>query len=164
MTIEVKNKERLIYDDFIFRCCAGKRGFTNIKEEGDKKSPLGTFNIENLYYRKDKISKPNTSLKCIPIKKNMGWCDDINNKKNYNKLIKINKNMRHEKLFRKDNKYDLIVPISYNRKKRIVGKGSAIFLHLTNNYKKTDGCIALKKKDFLIMLKLINKNTKIKIS
>ena len=164
MTIMVKNKERLIFDDFLFKCCVGKKGFTNTKKEGDKKSPVGNFNIENLYYRKDKISKPKTSLKCIPIKKNMGWCDDIYNKKNYNKLIKIKKNIRHEKLFRKDNKYDLLVPISYNRKKRIIGKGSAIFLHLTNNYKRTDGCIALKKKDFLILLKLINKKTKIKIS
>ena len=160
----VKNKERLIFDDFLFKCCVGKKGFTNTKKEGDKKSPVGNFNIENLYYRKDKISKPKTSLKCIPIKKNMGWCDDIYNKKNYNKLIKIKKNIRHEKLFRKDNKYDLLVPISYNRKKRIIGKGSAIFLHLTNNYKRTDGCIALKKKDFLILLKLIKKKTKIKIS
>ena len=164
MTIMVKNKERLIFDDFLFKCCVGKKGFTNTKKEGDKKSPVGNFNIENLYYRKDKISKPKTSLKCIPIKKNMGWCDDIYNKKNYNKLIKIKKNIRHEKLFRKDNKYDLLVPISYNRKKRIIGKGSAIFLHLTNNYKRTDGCIALKKKDFLILLKLIKKKTKIKIS
>ena len=164
MTIIVKNKERLVYDDFLFKCCVGKKGFTNIKKEGDKKSPVGTFNIENLYYRKDKISKPKTSLKCIPIKKNMGWCDDIYDKKNYNKLIITKKNIRHEKLFRKDNKYDLLVPISYNRKKRIIGKGSAIFLHLTNNYEKTDGCIALKKNDFLILLKLIKKKTKIKIS
>tara|TARA_S200000501_G_scaffold277502_1_gene261328 strand:+ start:54 stop:548 length:495 start_codon:yes stop_codon:yes gene_type:complete len=164
MTIIIKNKERLIYNDFLFKCCVGKRGFTNKKKEGDKKSPKGIFNIEDLYYRKDKIKKPNTSLKCIPIKKNMGWCDDMNNKKYYNKLIKIKKNIRHEKLFRKDNKYDLLVPISFNRKRRVIGKGSAIFLHLTNNYNKTEGCIALKKSDFLILLRLIKKKTKIKIT
>ena len=94
----------------------------------------------------------------------MGWCDDVNNKKNYNKLIKINKKIHHEKLFRKDDKYNLIIPIKYNSKKRIPGKGSCIFIHLTKNYKPTLGCIALKKKDFLIMLKLINSKTKIKIS
>tara|TARA_A100000164_G_scaffold374419_1_gene407381 strand:+ start:276 stop:770 length:495 start_codon:yes stop_codon:yes gene_type:complete len=164
MTIIIKNKERLIYDDFFFKCCVGKKGLTNKKKEGDKKSPKGIFNIEDLYYRKDKIKKPNTSLKCIPIKKNMGWCDDMNNKKYYNKLIKIKKNIRHEKLFRKDNKYDLLVPISFNRKRRVIGKGSAIFLHLTNNYNKTEGCIALKKSDFLILLRLIKKKTKIKIT
>ena len=163
MTIIIKNKERLIYGDFLFKCCIGKKGLTNKKKEGDKKSPKGIFNIEDLYYRKDKINKPNTSLKCIPIKKNMVWCDDINNKKYYNKLIKIKKNIRHEKLFRKDNKYDLLIPLKYNYKKPILKKGSCIFMHLTKNYSPTAGCIALQKNDFLIMLKLIDKKTKIKI-
>ena len=94
----------------------------------------------------------------------MGWCNDVNNKKKYNKLIKSSNNIGHEKLFRKDYKYDLLIPIEYNYDKSIPGKGSCIFMHLTNNYKPTAGCIALKKKDFLIMLMLINKKTKIKIS
>ena len=92
----------------------------------------------------------------------MGWCDDVNNK-NYNKLIKINKKIKHEKLFRKNTIYDLLIPINYNTKKPIRKKGSAIFIHLTNNYKKTLGCIALKENDLLTILKLINKKTKIKI-
>jgi L,D-peptidoglycan transpeptidase YkuD (ErfK/YbiS/YcfS/YnhG family) len=94
----------------------------------------------------------------------MAWCDDKKNSKKYNKLIKINKNINHEKLYRKDYKYDLLIPIKYNFKKRVVGKGSCIFIHLTNDYKPTAGCIALKKKDFLIMIKIINKNSKIKIN
>ena len=93
----------------------------------------------------------------------MGWCDDPKNKKYYNKLIKVNKKIRHEKLFRKDSKYDFLIPVNYNTKKTKLGKGSAIFIHLTKNFKPTEGCIALKKKEFLILLKLINKNTKIKI-
>ena len=93
----------------------------------------------------------------------MGWCDDKEDKKNYNKFIKINKNIKHEKLYRRDKKYDLIIPIKYNFKKRILGKGSCIFLHLTNNYKATAGCVAIKKDDFMIMLKLITNKTKIKI-
>ena len=93
----------------------------------------------------------------------MGWCNDIKNKNYYNKFININKNLKHEKLFRNDYKYNLIVPIKYNYKKKVIGKGSCIFLHLTKNYKPTAGCIALKEKDFLILLKLINKKTKIKI-
>ena len=93
----------------------------------------------------------------------MGWCNDLRNKKNYNKLIKIQKNIKHEKLYRNDFKYDLMIPIEYNTKKRILGKGSCIFLHLTNNLRPTAGCLALKKNDFLVMLKLIDKKTKIKI-
>ena len=94
----------------------------------------------------------------------MGWCNDIDNPKKYNRLITINNKVSHEKLFRKDHKYDLLIPIKYNFKKKIVGKGSCIFLHLTRNYMPTAGCIALSEKDFLILLKLINNNSKIKIN
>jgi L,D-peptidoglycan transpeptidase YkuD (ErfK/YbiS/YcfS/YnhG family) len=96
-------------------------------------------------------------LKCIEIKEKMGWCDDINVPEKYNKLIKTNQNIHHEKLYRKGNKYDLLIPIKYNEKKRIPGKGSCIFIHLTKNYKPTAGCIALKKKDFQIMLRFLKK-------
>jgi L,D-peptidoglycan transpeptidase YkuD (ErfK/YbiS/YcfS/YnhG family) len=163
MTILVKNKHTLQIDEFKFKCCIGKKGLTKNKKEGDKKTPKGTFEIENLYYRKDRLVQPTTSLKCIEIKKDMGWCDDINFPGKYNKKIKIEKKIKHEKLKRKDYKYDLLIPIKFNFKKPILGLGSCIFIHLTKDYKPTAGCIALKKRDFLIMLKLINKNTKIKI-
>jgi len=163
MTIFLKNKHTLQIDDFYLKCSIGKNGISKKKKEGDKKTPLGIFSIQHLYYRKDKLKKPKTSLKCIEINKNMGWCDDINNSKKYNKLIKIRKNIHHEKLYRKDFKYDLLIPIKYNFENSVIGKGSCIFIHLTKNYQPTVGCIALKKKDFLILLKLINKKTKIKI-
>ena len=163
MTIFVKNKHTLQIDEFKFKCCVGKKGLTKYKKEGDKKTPKGKFQIEHLYFRKDRLEKPLTSLKCIKIKKNMGWCNDVKSPKMYNKLFKIEKKIAHEKLNRKDYKYDLMIPIKYNFISPIVGKGSCIFIHLTKNYKPTSGCIGLKKKDFLFMLKLINKNTKIKI-
>ena len=163
MTILVKNKHSLQIDEFKFKCCIGKKGSTKNKKEGDKKTPKGIFEIENLYYRKDRLVKPITSLKCIEIEKDMGWCDDINIPEKYNKRIKVKKKIKHEKLKRKDYKYDLLIPIKYNFNKPIPGLGSCIFIHLTRDYKSTAGCIALKKEDFLIMLKLIKKDTKIKI-
>ena len=163
MTILIKNKHTLQVDDFKFRCCIGKKGSTSNKKEGDKKTPKGTFEIENLYFRKDRKKKPLTLLNCIEIKKNMGWCDDARFPKKYNKLFQIEKKIRHEKLIRKDHKYDFLIPIKYNFKKPITNRGSCIFIHLTKNYRPTAGCIALSKKDFLIMLKIIKKNTKIKI-
>ena len=163
MIIYLKNKHSLKGGDFLFDCCVGKGGISYKKIEGDKKTPKGLYNIGELYFRKDKIKKFFTKLKCKEIKKNMGWCDDVLNKK-YNKMIKIKKNIKHEKLFRNDNKYDLLIPIKYNFNKPKKGLGSCIFIHLTQNYKPTNGCIALKKKDFLIMLKLINKRTKILIN
>ena len=94
----------------------------------------------------------------------MGWCNDIKSLRYYNKLIKLKRNLRSEKIFRHDFKYDLFIPIKYNWKKTTLGKGSAIFIHLTKKFKPTLGCVALKKKDFLILLRLINKNTKIKLN
>ena len=163
MTIFIKNKHTLQIDDFKFKCCIGKKGLTSKKKEGDKKTPKGTFDIENLYYRKDRLEKPSTLLKCVEIKKTMGWCDDNRFPKRYNKIFNIREGIKHEKLKRKDYKYDLMIPIKYNFKKPIIGLGSCIFIHLTRNYEPTAGCVALKKKDFLILLKLIRRNSKIKI-
>ena len=164
MIIYLENKHTLKVDDFKLKCCVGKRGITLNKKEGDKKTPKGLFEIGKLYYRKDRISKPQTRIKCTEIKRNMGCCDDVNYPKKYNSLIEKSLNVKHEKLYRSDHKYDLLIPIKYNYKNKVIGKGSCIFLHLTNNYKPTAGCIALKKKDFLIMLKLLNSNSKIKIN
>tara|TARA_B100001057_G_scaffold386799_1_gene393833 strand:+ start:83 stop:577 length:495 start_codon:yes stop_codon:yes gene_type:complete len=163
MTILLKNKHTLKINDFYFKCSIGKKGLSGNKIEGDLKTPKGTFEIENLYYRKDRLAKPETSLKTMHIKDGMGWCNDTNYSTKYNKLIKINKKIKCETLKRRDHKYDLLIPIKYNFKNPVVGLGSCIFIHLTRDYKPTAGCIALMEKDFLIMLKLIKKNTKIKI-
>ena len=162
MDIIISNQNTLLYDEFKFKCSVGKKGISTYKKEGDLRTPKGTFSLGSLFYRKDKCPEINTKLKKIPIKKNMGWCNDVSSKL-YNKLIKTNIKFKHEKMFRRDGKYDLVILINYNTKNIIQNKGSAIFIHLTKNYKKTEGCIVLKKKDLLILLKLINKKTKIKI-
>ena len=164
MTILLKNKHTLIIDEFRFKCCVGKNGTTFFKKEGDKKTPRGKYSIDKLYYRSDRLEKPITKLKTIKIKKINGWCDDVNFPSKYNKPIKTNIKIRHEKLFRRDNKYDLLIPIKYNFVKPKVPHGSCIFIHLTEDYKPTEGCIALNKNDFLILLKLIEPNTKILIN
>lgn len=163
MIISLKNKYTLQVDDFNFRCCIGKNGLTRNKIEGDKKTPIGIFKLGNLYYRADKISKLETKLKCIKIDKQMGWCNDKFDHQNYNKLINIKKVTNCEKLYRHDYKYDLLIPIEYNFKKPIPGKGSCIFLHLTKSYNPTAGCVTINKKDFMIILKIIKTNSKISI-
>ena len=162
MLIIVKNNNTLILDDFKFKCCVGKKGSTKFKKEGDQKTPKGLFKLGSLLYRKDRNRKPQTKIKTIPIKKNMAWCNDVKSYK-YNKLTKVSKNYSYEKIFRSDNKYDFVIPINYNCPYTIKNKGSAIFIHLTKNYNGTAGCIGIKKEDFLILLKLINKKTKINI-
>ena len=163
MIIKLKNKDQLIYDEFVFKCSIGKNGLKKNKIEGDKSTPKGLFSLGKVYYRPDRIDKPNTKLKIKKITRKMGWCDDSKNKK-YNKEILLSKKNKGEKLFRSDRIYDLIFVINYNTKKTIQNKGSAIFIHLTENYKPTLGCIAIQKNDLLVLLKLIDTKTKIKIS
>ena len=162
MLLKLKNKGYLIVDEFNFKCSIGKKGLKSKKTEGDHCTPIGVFEIGKVYYRPDRIKKINTILETKIITKNMGWCDDPYNK-NYNKEIVLNKKNKGEKLFRKDNVYDILIVIEYNTRKTRPFKGSAIFIHLTKNYKPTKGCIALKKNDLLILLKIINKKSKIKI-
>jgi len=163
MIIYLKNKDTLIANEFKLKCCIGKKGVTKNKFESDLYTPSGKFEIGTLYWRPDRVQLPKTKLLCKKIKKNMGWCNDVNSKF-YNKEIKIKKNIKHEKLYRNDHKYDYFILIKYNYKKILKNKGSAIFIHITKNYKSTAGCIAVSKKDFLILAKIVNKKTKIQIN
>ena len=163
MIIKLLNKHTLEIDDFQFRCCIGKKGLKKNKKEGDKSTPIGKFKLNRIFYRPDRIKKFTCKVKKIKIKKNMGWCDDPISKK-YNRLIKTSNKIKHEKLYRRDNKYDILIELDYNLKKIIPFAGSAIFLHLTKNYKPTAGCIAINLNDMKILIKILDKNNLIEIS
>jgi len=161
--IIVKESGYLTYKNFKFRCALGKGGIGKKAKEGDSITPIGIFKLVKVFYREDKIKNIKTSLKKIKIKKNMGWCDDPKSKF-YNKLIKLPSKIRHEKLYRDDRLYDLIIILDYNLNPIIKNKGSAIFIHIASkSFKKTQGCIALNKKDLIYLLSIIKKSTKIKI-
>jgi len=161
MIIHVKNKSTLIIDDFKIKCCIGKKGLSSNKKEGDYSTPKGLFDLKKLYFRKDRVNPSMCHIKKKIITKNTAWCDDPAHKK-YNEEIKAHNKNNKENFYRADNKYDYLITISHNDQK-ISHKGSAIFIHLTEDYKPTAGCIALKKKDFEVLLRLIDKKSKIKI-
>ena len=153
----------LKYKNLRFKCALGKAGVGKKMIEGDNITPKGTYKIIRIYCRKDRIKKITSKFKLVEIKKNMGWCDDPKSKK-YNQLIKLPNEYNHEKLYRKDNVYDLILVLNYNTRPIIKNKGSAIFIHIAKkNYKKTAGCIALKKVHLIELLKKIKKKTRITI-
>ena len=157
------NKKYLTYGKYKVKCAVGKRGIGYKKKEGDLITPIGQFKIKFILYRKDRVRKIQTNLRKIFIKKNMGWCDDPRSKK-YNKLIYLPFNYGHEKLFKKENTYDIILVLNYNMDPIRKNKGSAIFIHVAKkDYKKTIGCIAIGKTQLLKMLKEIKINTKVKI-
>jgi L,D-peptidoglycan transpeptidase YkuD (ErfK/YbiS/YcfS/YnhG family) len=154
----------LKYKDLKFKCALGKSGIGNKKIEGDNITPKGVFNIIKIYYRKDRVKKLSSKFKLIEITKNMGWCDDPKSRK-YNKPIKLPNKYSHEILYRKDNTYDLILVLNYNIKPTIKNKGSAIFIHVAKkNYKKTAGCVALKKANLIKLINTLSKNVSIKIN
>jgi L,D-peptidoglycan transpeptidase YkuD (ErfK/YbiS/YcfS/YnhG family) len=161
--IVVKAPGNIKYKKLRFRCSIGKAGIKKKIKEGDNITPKGKFKILKIYYRSDRIKKFSTNIEIIKIKKNMGWCDDPKSSL-YNKEIKLPFNFSHEKLYRKDHLYDLILVLNYNINPIKKNKGSAIFFHIANkSYKKTKGCVALKKFDLINLISKIKKNTTIKI-
>jgi L,D-peptidoglycan transpeptidase YkuD (ErfK/YbiS/YcfS/YnhG family) len=160
--IIVRNKV-LKYKNFLYKCAIGKNGITNNKIEGDKCTPSGIYSIDQIYYRKDKLTLPTIDFQTTPINKNFGWCDDTTSS-HYNKFIEFPFSDRAEILFREDEIYNIICVISYNTNPIIKNKGSAIFLHVANtNYSGTAGCLALKQSDLIELLQNINIDTKIHI-
>ena len=163
MNIKIK-KHLLLYKGYKIKCSIGKSGINSSKIEGDLATPKGTFKIGPLYYRKDRNKIIKCNIKKKIIKSKMGWCNDSRSKK-YNQEITFPFKYNAEKIYRKDNIYDLFINIHYNLKPAVRKKGSAIFLHIAKKkYKPTSGCVAISKRNFLKILPLINKNTKILIS
>ena len=162
MHIKLINK-KLYFNNYKVKCAIGKRGISSKKREGDLCTPKGTFKLLGVFYRKDRKLGIKTVLKKTVIRKNMGWCDDSKSKK-YNKLIYYPFSFSSEKLYRKDNIYDILITINFNFKHVIKSKGSAIFLHISKkNYKSTKGCIALSKNHMKILLKQLTKKNIITI-
>lgn len=136
-----------------FDCLVGKNGFTPNKIEGDKKTPIGRFKMTHVYYRPDIVDKPYTNLPISALTSDMGWSDDVNDP-NYNQLVKLPHNFSHEKLYRNDSVYDLLITTSHNSKPIVPGKGSAIFIHSIGiNKEHTDGCLALHRNDLLHIIR-----------
>ena len=157
------NKNYLTYNKLKVKCAIGEKGIGYKRKEGDFLTPQGKYKIKYILYRKDRVKKIKTNIKKIEIKKNMGWCNDPKSK-DYNKLVKLPFVYSCEKLYKKENIYDLILVLNFNMNPIIKKKGSAIFIHVAKkNYKKTEGCVALKKIHLLKIIKKLKKNTKVNI-
>ena len=162
MHIFIQNK-KLSINGYKVKCAIGKRGIKNKKREGDLITPKGSFKIKYILYRNDRVSNLPTKIKKIKIDKNFGWCNDTRSK-SYNKLIKFPFKYRAERLYKRNNTYDIILVLDYNMKPILKNKGSAIFIHISKkNYKSTEGCIAIKKVSLKKIARKISKNTIVKI-
>ncbi len=145
-----------------FPCRLGKTGRRFRKREGDGASPVGIFKLEQLFYRSDKMLRPRTNLKSRPLLKADGWCDATAHFA-YNRLVKLPFSVSHEELWRGDSAYDLVISTSHNQRPRIRGFGSAIFLHVINGTKGTEGCIALSEKHLRMVLERCTEDVRLLI-
>ena len=169
MDIHVNSSALLTWTDLLgiehkVPCALGYGGIDIKKQEGDGITPVGTFSLLNVMVRSDRLALPKTNLSISTISEDDGWCDDPYSP-DYNQPIKLPQNVSHEKLYRDDSLYVIVVDVSYNRKTPISGKGSAIFIHVVlPDYKSTKGCIGLITDDLLELLKSCNSNTRLVIS
>lgn len=130
-------------------CAVGKTGVSALKHEGDGASPMGTWRLEQLFYRADRVQRPRTSIPIRAMTQRDAWCD-IAGDRNYNRLVQIPYPVIDEQLWRDDHLYDVVGVLSYNRLPRVQWAGSAIFLHGARpGYLPTAGCVALSMPDLI---------------
>lgn len=164
MHVQVVTTGFVVFADHQLRCALGRGGLKIHKMEGDGATPVGTFALGRVFYRADRLKHPpQTGLQTIPITPDMGWCDDPNHA-DYNQLIALPHPARHERLWRDDGVYDVVVEVLYNTDPIVAGRGSAIFIHVAKpDYTPTEGCIALNMHELLVLLSLCNKGDLITI-
>ncbi|MCH2547356.1 MAG: L,D-transpeptidase family protein [Alphaproteobacteria bacterium] len=165
MNLHVISPAELQFNNRIYRCAIGKNGFIHSKIEGDNCTPVGTFALRECWWREDKLARtPKTALPLRKISLNDGWCDAPADEY-YNRHVTLPFATSHEKLWREDNVYDVIVPLGYNDNPIVAGKGSAIFMHVAKpEYEGTEGCVALALPDLLEILSCIDLTSKIIIA
>ncbi len=153
----------LTYGEMEFHCALGKSGVLPDKCEGDHGTPIGRFPLRRLLYRSDKVSPPACRLVKQEITVSDGWCDDPENPF-YNQPVKLPFEGRHEKMWREDNLYDLVLVLGHNDSPPVPGAGSCIFMHIAqDDYGPTEGCIALKKQDMALLLSDLDPDSQIVI-
>lgn len=159
--IVVSGAGTLTFEGKTYRCAIGKNGFVSgdARKEGSLTTPIGRFALRECWYRPDRVTRPATILSLREITPQDGWCDDASHP-DYNKPVKLPFSASHEKLWRDDQLYDIVVPLGFNDSPVIPGKGSAIFMHIAKpDYEPTEGCVALALEDMLSILGFITDNS-----
>ncbi len=136
-------------------CALGRSGVIGRKREGDGATPLGSFEVLYVYYRPDREQHPQTLLPVSPLSADLGWCDDSNHPR-YNRMIDLPFSASHEKMWRDDRLYDIVVVLDCNMYPPVKGQGSAIFFHIAReDYRPTEGCIAVAPEHMRLILSKI---------
>lgn len=164
MIINVTASGRLTCGGRAFRCALGRSGIVPDKREGDGGTPVGRFPLRRVLFRPDRLAQPATTLPVEPIEPDMGWCDDPAHV-DYNRQVRLPFPASHERLWREDEVYDVIVILGHNDDPPVPGGGSAIFMHVARtDYSPTEGCVALSREDLLALLSECGNDAEIEIT
>ncbi|GAA0785184.1 L,D-transpeptidase family protein [Roseibium denhamense] len=136
-------------------CALGRSGVIVRKKEGDGATPAGSFELMHIYYRMDRGPRPRTLLPMEAITPDLGWCDDPAYAR-YNRPVKLPFSLSHEKMWRDDRLYDIVVVLDCNMYPPVKGQGSAIFFHIAReDYRPTEGCVAIAPDHMRLLLSVI---------
>ena len=163
MNLTIHPDLRAEWNGRLMRCAVGRSGFSANKREGDGATPVGDFPVREVFYRADRIARPPTKLQCRPLVEADGWCDDPVDP-HYNRPVTLPYAASHEEMMRHDGLYDLVVVLGYNDDPVVVGRGSAIFLHVTApDFAPTEGCVALSLVDLQAVVAGLQPGDRIRI-
>jgi L,D-peptidoglycan transpeptidase YkuD (ErfK/YbiS/YcfS/YnhG family) len=151
-TARVFAEGRLMFGRRVCRVALGRGGVVAHKQEGDGGTPRGVLTLRRVLYRADRVGRPRCVVPVEPIAPQDGWCDDPDHR-DYNKMVRLPHEGRHEALWRRDGVYDLIGVLGWNDAPVVRGQGSAIFLHIARpDFAPTEGCVALAMEDMTAIL------------
>lgn len=147
--------------DLVAACTLGRSGIAVEKREGDGVTPSGRFPVRRVMYRTDRGSAPSTAIDTVAIDRDAGWCDDPADPA-YNRPIRLPYTGRHEKLWREDHLYDLVLVIGHNDDPVVPGLGSAIFVHVMRTDRgPTEGCVAFAAEDLRRILSRLDATSRV---
>jgi L,D-peptidoglycan transpeptidase YkuD (ErfK/YbiS/YcfS/YnhG family) len=159
-----RSRGRLTIMGICMPCALGKGGISAFKREGDGASPRGRFALRRVWMRPDRARFPAGFLPGCLTERHDGWCDDPRHPR-YNRPVRLPFGASHERMWRDDDVYDVVIEIGWNDRPAIRGKGSAIFLHLARpGYTPTEGCIAVSRRDMARLLPRLGPRTRIDIA
>lgn len=149
------------FGDQVWPCAIGKGGITREKREGDGATPVGCWPMRRVLFRPDRVAAPVTALPVTPLSREDGWCDDPGDTR-YNQAVRLPYAGHHERLWREDGLYDILVILGHNNSPPVAGRGSAVFLHVAGpGYASTEGCVALAMPDLLTVLRTIDQDSRV---
>jgi L,D-peptidoglycan transpeptidase YkuD (ErfK/YbiS/YcfS/YnhG family) len=147
----------------LLSCSIGPAGIRKMKREGDGTTPAGIWPARYVLYRSDRVRRPETGLPVQIISANDGWCDDPASG-SYNRPVSLPSSYSHERLWREDHVYDVVLVIGHNDDPPVRGRGSAVFVHVRRpDCGPTHGCVAFEMNDLLYLLSLMDRSTRVVI-